>query len=211
MNRFVLDTSLFSNPDVFHTFGADAQEAIRVFSRLARATGRDFFMPGSVYEELGKIKDLSEVGADFESVVRLRSPRKHEITIPGTLLYELIEEVRYRIDRGLRIAEEAAKEAAQSLDDPGKLINRLRGRYREALRQGILDSKEDVDVLLLSFEIDGTLVCADEGLRKWADKVGIEVIHPLNFRAILERLIEVPGSSCGTSVQERGTTEELMQ
>ena len=105
MNRFVLDTSLFTNPDVFRAFGPDAQEAIRVFSRLARATGRDFFMPGSVYEELGRIKDLSEVGADFESVVRLRSPRKHEITIPGTLLYELIEEVRYRIDRGLRIAE----------------------------------------------------------------------------------------------------------
>ena len=211
MNRFVLDTSLFTNPDVFRAFGPDAQEAIRVFSHLARATGRDFFMPGSVYEELGKIKDLSEVGADFESVVRLRSPRKHQITIPGTLLYELIEEVRYRIDRGLRIAEEAAKEAAQSLDDPGKLINRLRGRYREALRQGILDSKEDVDVLLLSFELDATLVCADEGLRKWADKVGIEVIHPLNFRAILERLIEVPTSSGGTSVQERGAPEELMQ
>jgi uncharacterized protein len=211
MNRFVLDTSLFTNPDVFRAFGEDAQEAIRVFSRLARATGRDFFMPGSVYEELGKLKDLSEVAADFESVVRLRSPRKHEITIPGTLLYELIEEVRYRIDRGLRIAEEAAKEAARSMDDPGRLINRLRGRFREALRQGILDSKEDVDVLLLSFELDATLVCADEGLRKWADKVGIEVIHPLNFRAILETLIEAPGSSRGPLIQERDAAEELVQ
>jgi len=211
MNRFVLDTSLFTNPDVFRTFGAEAEEAIRVFSQLARATGRDFFMPGSVYEELCKIKDLSEVGAEFESVVRLRSPRKHEVTIPGALLYELIEEVRYRIDRGLRIAEEAAKEAAQSVADPGRLINRLRGRYREALRQGILDSKEDVDVLLLSFEIDATLVCADEGLRKWADKVGIEVINPLNFRAILERLIKEPLRSPPSSVQERDSTEELMQ
>lgn len=192
MKCFVLDTSLFTNPDIFRGFGSDTQEAILVFSRLARETGRDFFMPGSVYEELCKIKDLSAVAADFESVVRLRSPRKHELTIPGTLLYELIEEVRYRIDRGLRIAEEAAKEAARSLDDPGKLINRLRGRYREALRQGILDSKEDVDVLLLSFELNATLVCADEGLRKWADKVGIEVIHPLNFRAILERLAAFP-------------------
>lgn len=198
MNRFVLDTSLFTNPDTFRAFGDDAQQAIRVFCQLARRTGRDFFMPGSVYEELSKIKDLSEVAADFESVVRLRSPRKHELTIPGTLLYELIEEVRYRIDRGLRIAEDAAKEAARSMDDPGKLINRLRGRYREALRQGILDSKEDVDVLLLSFELDATLVCADEGLRKWADKVGIEVIHPLNFRAILERLAEVPEQAAET-------------
>jgi RNA ligase partner protein len=129
------------------------------------------------------------VAAEFESAVRIRSPRRHTLTIPGALLYELIEEVRYRIDRGLRIAEEAAKEAARSTDDPGKLINRLRGRYREALRQGILDSKEDVDVLLLSFELNAALVCADDGLRKWADKVGIEIVQPLNFRGILERLI----------------------
>jgi len=188
MNRFVLDTSIFTNPDVFRSFGPNAQAAIRTFARLARATQRDFFMPGSVYEELGKIKDLSDVAADFESVVRIRSPRKHILTIPGALLYELIEEVRYRIDRGLRIAEDAAKEAIQATDDPGKRINKLRGRYREALRQGILDSKEDVDVLLLSFELDAALVCADEGLRKWADKVGIEIVNPLNFRHILETL-----------------------
>jgi RNA ligase partner protein len=190
MNRFVLDTSIFTNPDVFRAFGPDAQEAIRSFAELARATGAEFFMPGSVYEELGKIKDLSRVAADFESVVRIRSPRKHELTIPGALLYELIEEVRYRIDRGLRIAEEAAKEAAKASTDPGQLINKLRGRYREALRRGILDSKEDVDVLLLSFELEGAVVCADEGLRKWADKVGIEIVHPLNFRRILEKLGE---------------------
>jgi RNA ligase partner protein len=197
MQRFVLDTSIFTNPDVFRGFGADAQEAIRRFSGLARATGAEFYMPGSVYEELCKIKDLSTVGAEFESVVRIRSPRKHEITIPGALLYELIEEVRYRIDRGLRIAEEAAKEAAQSTEDPGRLINKLRGRYREALRQGILDSKEDADVLLLSFELEAALVSADEGLRKWADKVGIEIVHPLNFPRILEKLGTAPDAPAG--------------
>jgi len=195
MYRFVLDTSIFTNPDVFRDFGPDAQEAIRRFCRLARATGAEFYMPGSVYEELCKIKDLSEVGAEYESVVRIRSPRKHEITIPGALLYELIEEVRYRIDRGLRIAEEAAKEAARTTEDPGHLINKLRGRYREALRQGILDSKEDADVLLLSFELEAALVSADEGLRKWADKVGIEIVHPLNFRRILEHLGEDSGEA----------------
>ena len=198
MHRFVLDTSIFTNPDVFRGFGPDAQEAIRCFTLLARATGAEFYMPGSVYDELSKIKDLSEVAADFESVVRIRSPRRHEITIPGALLYELIEEVRYRIDRGLRIAEDAAKEAARTAEDPGHLINKLRGRYREALRQGILDSKEDADVLLLSFELEAALVCADEGLRKWADKVGIEIVHPLNFRRILENLGQDSSASSGT-------------
>jgi predicted DNA-binding protein (UPF0278 family) len=52
-----------------------------------------------------------------------------------------------------------------------------------------------VDVLLLSFELEGSLVCADEGLRRWADKVGIEIVHPLNFRQILEKHAEHPGNA----------------
>jgi RNA ligase partner protein len=77
----------------------------------------------------------------------------------------------------------------------GKLVGKLREKYREALRQGIIDSKEDVDVLLLSYELDGILVSGDEGLRKWADKVGIKLIDPKNFRGILESLIKHKPSS----------------
>jgi RNA ligase partner protein len=190
MKRFILDTSLFTNPDVFLQFGTDAQQAILSFARIACRVDAEFFMPGSVYDELSKMKDLREIAADFESVVGLRSPRKHDLNIPSELLYELIEEVRHRIDRGLRIAEELAGEAARNVDDHGQLINRLRGRYRETLRQGILDSKEDVDVLLLAYELDGIVVSADEGLRKWADKVGIKVLDPRHFRRILENLAD---------------------
>jgi len=190
MNRFVLDTSVFTNPDVFRQFGDTTQQAVQGFVRLAVRLDADFYMPGSVYDELRKIKDLGEAAPDFESVVRLRSPRKFDLEIPGELLYELIEEVRQRIDRGLRIAEEAAKEAALATNDTGQLINKLRGRYREALRQGILDSKEDVDVLLLAYELDGVLVSADEGMRKWADKVGITILDPRNLRHILENLAD---------------------
>jgi RNA ligase partner protein len=188
MTSFVLDTSIFTNPDVFLQFGDDAQTAILAFSALAARVKADFFMPGSVYAELGKIKDLREVAADFESVVGIRSPRKHDLTIPSALLYELIEEVRYRIDRGLRVAEEAAKAASETTHDQGQLINKLRSRYREVLRQGILDSKEDVDVLLLAYELDAVLVCADEGLLTWADKVGIRFIDSRHFRRILQNM-----------------------
>ena len=190
MKRFILDTSLFTNPDVFAQFGPDAQQAIRAFTRLACRVDAEFYMPGSVYEELSKMKDLREIAADFESVVGLRSPRKHDLTIPSELLYELIEELRHRIDRGLRIAEELAAEVARKIEDHGQLINKLRGRYRETLRQGILDSKEDVDVLLLAYELDGIVVSADEGLRKWADKVGIKILDPHHFRRILENLAD---------------------
>ncbi len=188
MDRFILDTSVFTNPDVFKQFGPTSQEAIQDFVRLAARVDAEFYMPGSVYVELGKVKNLDEVAADFESVVRLRAPRKFDLEIPGELLYELIEEVRHRIDRGLKIAEEAAKAALQSTEDPGQLITKLRGRYREALRQGILDSKEDVDVLLLAYELDGVLISADEGLRKWGDKVGITIMNPRHMKHILTNL-----------------------
>ncbi len=191
MERFVLDTSVFTNPDVFTQFGETAQVAIENFVSLARRVDARFYMPTSVYEELGKVKELGDLAADFESAVRIRSPRKFNLMIPGEILYAFIEEVRTRIDRGLRIAEELTKIASQAAEqtaDSGQLINRLRGRYREALRQGILDSKEDVDVLLLAYELDGTLVSADEGMRKWADKVGIQIVSPRHLRRILSLL-----------------------
>ena len=190
MDRFVLDTSIFTNPNVYRQFGDTTREAVRGFVKVAVRLNAEFYMPGSVYDDLCKIKDLGEVAADFESVVRLRSPRKFDLDIPGELLYELIDEVRQRIDHGLKIAEEAAKAALQATDDTGQLINKLRGRYREALRQGILDSKEDVDVLLLAYELDGVLVSADGGMRKWADKVGITILNPGHFRHILENLAD---------------------
>jgi hypothetical protein len=86
------------------------------------------------------------------------------------------------------------------------LINKLRGRYREVLRQGILDSKEDVDVLLLAYELDGVLVSADEGMRKWADKVGITIVDPYHFRRILENLAPTAAADThGIREESQGT------
>lgn len=192
MENFVLDTSIFTNPDVYTTFGEkDQLGAIENFVHLAIHSGANFYMPSSVYDEMLKMVELGALAPEFEMIVRIRSPRKHSIMIPSEVLYELIEEVRHRINKGLRIAEEHAKEAGKlAQDDVGRVINKLREKYREALRQGIIDSREDVDVLLLAYELDGTIVTADEGLRKWADKVGIKLVNPKNFRGILESLIK---------------------
>ncbi|MFP4560076.1 MAG: RNA ligase partner protein [Thiohalorhabdus sp.] len=190
MKRFVLDTSVFTNPDIYAQFAAEPHTALHEFLALARRSGAEFFMPGSVYEELGHLRDLDELASEFETVVRIRSPRKYEVMIPGALLHEFTEEVRNRIDRGLRIAEEHARmgrgpEATEKVDT---VITRLRDKYRDALRRGILDSKEDADVLLLALELDGILVSADEGLREWADRAGVELVQPRYFARILEKL-----------------------
>lgn len=189
MERYVLDTSVFTNPHIYDQFGDTAQEAIATFLGLAQRAVAEFYMPYSVYDELRLIKDLDEVAADFESTVRIRSPRKFALQVPAGILYEFIEEVRLRIDRGLRIAEEHARLGGAGTEDSGQVINRLRERYREALRRGIIDSREDMDVLLLAYELDGVLVSADEGLCKWADKVGVKLLTPGYFRRILENLV----------------------
>ena len=191
LERFILDTSLFTNPNVFKQFDEDPQTAIATFAALAYRARAEFYMPTAVYEELRKMRELRVVEADFERAVKLRSPRRLSLAIPSELLYEFIEEVRMRIDRGLRIAEEWARRAGTEAEpEPGINITKLRQQYREAMRRGLIDSKEDADLFLLAYELDGTLVSADEGLRKWADKVGVKLINPLNLRKILEGLVE---------------------
>ncbi|ADO45687.1 Protein of unknown function UPF0278 [Hydrogenobacter thermophilus TK-6] len=192
MDTFVLDTSVFTNPDVYHQFEEDQLGAIENFISLASHTNANFFMPTSVYYEFTKMVSLGDLAPKFELVVRIRSPRKWGLMVPAEFLYEFIEEVRYRINKGLRIAEEHTKEAGKLAEEEvGRVVNRLREKYREALRAGIIDSKEDVDVLLLSYELDAILVSGDEGLRKWADRVGIKLIDPKNLRYIMENLTKV--------------------
>lgn len=188
MESFVLDTSLFTNPDVYTQFGPDSLAAIEHFLKLADKADAEFHMPGSVYDELQTMKDLGALGAEFERIVTIRSPRRFQLQLPAEILYEFIEEVRARIDRGLRVAEEHTKLGHAAGEQVGPVITRLRERYRETLRRGIIDSREDVDVLLLAYELDAVLITADEGLRKWADKVGVKILSPQHLAHILKSL-----------------------
>ena len=184
MECFILDTSIFTNTEVYSQFADDSLAAIETFLNLARQADARFYMPGSAYAELCQLRDLGAIAAEFESVVRIRSPRRFDLQLPADVLYEFIDEVRARVDRGLRVAEEHAKmvHGGDHRQDVGQVIGRLRERYRETLRRGIIDSREDVDVLLLAYELDGVLLAADEGLRKWADKVGVRLIAPAHLR-----------------------------
>ena len=191
MERFILDTSVFTNPDIYTQFGDSSEAAITSFLRIARQTRAEYYMPTSVYDELRLMKDLDNIAPQFQAVVRIRSPRKFNLQIPASIIYEFIDEVRGRINRGLRIAEEHAKMGREgTVEEVGRVINRLRERYREALRRGIIDSREDMDVMLLAFELDGALVAADEGLRTWADKVGVKILMPQHLRVVLEQLVD---------------------
>ncbi len=189
--RIVLDTSVFTNPQTMQFFGASPTEAFVHFLNLVRAAADrvEVYMPPSVYEELLHFVNEKELPADTELLIRLKSPRRFQLSVPGFFVYELIEEIRARIDRGLRVAEEMVKGRAAQGEDAnlGETIHRLRNRYRTALREGILDSREDVDLILLALELDGAIVTSDQGVARWAEKLGIRLIHPRALKTVLKR------------------------
>ena len=97
--------------------------------------------------------------------------------------------MRHRIDKGLRVAEQAVRNVIA--DKEPETITNLRKKYRSALREGIIDSKEDVDLILLAKEMDGILVTADTGIMTWADKMGIRFVESRNLRGIINSLIKM--------------------
>ncbi|KHE92507.1 MAG: RNA ligase partner protein [Candidatus Scalindua rubra] len=187
---FVIDTSIFTNPDVYITFGRTPTTALKNFLKLiSKLESPNFYMPPSIYEELMYFVDIDKIPKDLQVRIFQKSPMKYEMNVPAFLLYELIEEVRHRIDKGLRVAEQAVREVVNN-NEPDT-INNLRKKYRSALREGIIDSKEDVDLILLARELNGILVTADKGIITWAGKLGIRYVESRNLRGIINSLIKM--------------------
>jgi RNA ligase partner protein len=182
--KLVLDTSLFVNPEVRTDFGKTPTEAIESFISLAsQLPGLEFYMPPSTFSELLNFIDTEKISGDLLSIIRQKPPSKYELTCPALFLYELIEDIRERVNKGLRIAEKAVRNVPKG--DERHVIQNLRRNYREALREGIIDSKEDVDLILLAKEIDALLVSVDNGIVMWAEKLGIKWLLPTKFKDYL--------------------------
>ncbi len=189
-NSFIIDTSIFTNPDVYITFGRTPTTALKNFLKLiSKLEGQNFYMPPSIYEELLDFIDVDKIPKDLQIRIFQKPPKKYEMDVPAFLLYELIEDVRHRIDKGLRVAEQAVRNVIN--DSEPDTITNLRKKYRSALREGIIDSKEDVDLILLAKELDGILVTADTGIMTWADKLGIRFIESRNLRGIINSLVKM--------------------
>lgn len=184
IGRVVLDTSLFVNPDVRKYFGDTPTEALEGFLFLAAQIPiMEFYMPPSIFKELLHFIDMKKISGDLLVILHQKPPSKYEMSCPAFLLYELIEDIRERINKGLRVAEAAVRRVGKKSER--EIIQELRKKYREALREGIIDSKEDVDLILLARELDALLVTADHGVIKWAEKLGIKWLFPEKFREYL--------------------------
>jgi RNA ligase partner protein len=186
-DKVVLDTSLFVNPEIRNDFGDSPTEAIKGFIALAeQIPALEFYMPSSIFNELMNFVDRRKVPGRMLAIIKQKSPSKHEMDCPAIFLYDLIEDIRDRVNKGLRIAEKAVRGAGKTDEsDERELIKKMRKSYREALREGIIDSKEDVDLILLAKELDALLVTVDHGAIKWAEKLGIRWLLPDKFREYL--------------------------
>lgn len=182
--RVVLDTSLFVNPDVRKSLGDTPTEALEAFLFLAAQIHiLEFYMPPSIFEELLHFVESDKIPDDLLLILHQKPPKKHELKVPAFLLYELVEDFRERVNKGLRIAEKSVRSVEKKKLD--ETVQNLRRKYRAALREGMLDSKEDVDLIMLAMELDGLLITADQGVIKWAEKLGIKWLFPEKFKEYL--------------------------
>ncbi len=188
--HIILDTSIFVNPDSRIYFGNTPTKAFSNF--LDQLTGKKHlscYIPPSIYEELSKF--LEKLPSPNKTIlINKKPPSSYQTPVPAMLVYEFIEEMRLRINKGLRIAEKYTRKGLNApipaeCERNEELIKTLRQEYRVALREGIIDSKEDFDLVLLAKELNAYLATADLGLVKWAQKLGITCINAQELKELL--------------------------
>jgi len=215
--QFVLDTSLFITEEIRRD-GESLEEAVlRLLDLIATARleiNISCHVPPSIHDELATmLRDRAvsdEVFSRLDTWVVRKSPDRYGVTIPADIVYEFIDEMSDRVDRGLRVSEQALRdveqldpdELAHGADGDGseqymteadRILSDLRDNYRQALRQGVLDSREDFDLLVLARELDAGVVTEDRGIISWADKFGLRYVRAGQFPTLLEEYLRASG------------------
>ncbi|MFQ3294587.1 MAG: RNA ligase partner protein [Halobacteriales archaeon] len=201
--RFVLDTSVFLTEEIRREDEDIGEAADRLLDLVAEAKlelNISCYMPPSIHDELTTILDERDVPEDVYSklntwVIR-KNPDRFEVRIPAVIVYHFIEEMSDRVNRGLRVSEKAVRKAEESHDETldqhdhmtevDKVISDLREEYRGTLRQGVLDSREDFDLLILARELEAGVVTEDRGIINWADDFGLRYLRGREFPSLLE-------------------------
>jgi RNA ligase partner protein len=198
--KYVLDTSVFMSVDIRD----DDQSMVEAIDELmdmieeASRNGTEFYMPSTTYAEFREImegKASDELLQRIDTWINRKGASRHEEELPANTVYQFVEEMRKRIDRGLRISEEAVREV-QHTEEPDKehysredkVVSDLRDKYRESMRKGVPDSGEDLDLLILARELDATLVTEDNGILEWSEEFGVQHMKGRRLPGVLEQL-----------------------
>ncbi len=216
--RFCLDTTALTDSEVRNALGVDSitestNYILDLISKARINLDISCHIPyPSVYEEL--IGFLRRENCPESVIIKVdtwlikKTPNRYEIKLPAEILYEYIRDLRERINKGMRIGESAIYESVRDAYDINqsndnfdknevintvlsKAVNSFRNKYRSALRTGTLDSAPDLDVLLLAKELDAAVVASDEGIEKWAQRLGLRFVKARDFPFILKEYLDV--------------------
>lgn len=192
MDHFVLDTNLFFNMEAGISLGKTTEDVMKHIVGLAKKAATDgtgaFYMPPRIADEIRGFFDDPQAAilTELFAVVTIKAPDIAKIDFPAHVFYRLVDDVRGRSYRGLQIAEEEVEKTAWQMMGKetlpkihfqktiGPIVKNLRLRYRNATRNGFLDSVADLDLIVLAKELDGSVVTADEGVLIWARYFGVK-------------------------------------
>ncbi|RKD95223.1 RNA ligase partner protein [Halopiger aswanensis] len=205
--RFVLDTSLFVTEEIRREDESLEDAVCRLLDLIAHARlnlGISCYVPPTIHDELTTILEAREVDdevyAKLNTWVVRKHPDRYEVSIPANVVYSFVDEMSDRVDRGLRVSEEAVRRAEetngqQPLEDHeykteiDAVISDLREKYRSAMRTGVLDSREDFDLLILARELEAGVVTEDRGIIAWTEDFGLRYIRGREFPDLLEQYL----------------------
>lgn len=190
MNKLILDTSIFTNPQTYKKWGITSIEALCVFIDIYKNDFELYITP-SCFEELNNFAEITKLGNKLIHL-NIKQPNRKELNINADLVFELLTDFRKRGDQALqysikeigntfiegtkcKVKEKNQKEMIDK--NCGVLIKRLREKHRHYLRENFIDSGADFDTLLLAQELNGKIVTADNGIKNWTDKMGIVRLH----------------------------------
>lgn len=204
MQVFVLDTTAVTEARLKSKFGtSDLESIVKNITELIRDSrlelGATFYMTPSTWNELRRFLLGNNVSLDtvneLSAWITVKAPDKLTVKLPASVFSEYISDMRKRVYKGLRVAEDMIKktrrECVGANDDEcyGEIIRSLRDKYREALRKGIIDSPEDFDTVILALELKGAVVSSDVGIKNMCEHLGIMVIDPEQFVEALKRML----------------------
>ena len=214
--RFVLDTSVFLTEEIRRE-DEDLEAAInRLLDLIAEAKlalNISCYLPPSIYEELTTIladRDVDEdVFSKLNTWVIKKNPARFEVQIPAEIVYGFIDEMSDRVNRGLRVSEKAVRKAQESREETledheyktevDAVVSDLRDEYRRTLRRGILDSREDFDLLILARELEAGVVTEDTGIIQWAEDFGLRYLKGRDFPTLLDEYLTAYDTGEGRS------------
>ncbi|SIR62303.1 RNA ligase partner protein [Natronorubrum thiooxidans] len=216
--RFVLDTSLFLTEDIRQPDESLQEAVCRVLELIANARlnlGISCYVPPTIHDELTTMLETRDVDDEVYSklntwVIR-KHPDRYAVSIPANVVYSFVDEMSDRVDRGLRVSEQAVREAERTdgelleehdhMTDVDAVISNLRDKYRSAMRTGVLDSREDFDLLILARELEAGVVTEDKGIIGWTEDFGLRYIRGREFPDLLEQYLTAVDPDSRRSVE----------